>query len=308
MTNHHTTPSRTPALDDISDSEAYLSPSQEDFTEEQVNIRLTQAINYLHQKGGDDSPNTFIDRVNQIDDALVHELPRRFIDFDPRLYHRVQDMVRNAQDDYRATHQGSVPREEIPDDTPPSFVASEEIYQLEEDEEEYESPPTPTPIRASVPSSKFAASRRSIVDDKSVERQRHFNYGGTNNEMEQWYRDYPAALPFPETFLMEHWESMKIDSDLARSKEDFIFEADISLDHEMLKPYLQLKQFESGSRFKLPHVSDYDQRVISRYGTATKLDETIDELNTGRLDEHDGKGYAPNLFLEKFEVGRQGKQ
>jgi hypothetical protein len=66
-------------------------------THREVNLRLTQALNYMHAGGACDSPGTFDDRVELIDQVLVHGLPRQLLDFDAELYSRVQSTVEDIR-------------------------------------------------------------------------------------------------------------------------------------------------------------------------------------------------------------------
>jgi hypothetical protein len=167
--------------------------------------------------------------------------------------------------------------------------------------------PSPNPVVAvRVSNSRAFASRRPEPKD-NVQRERKFKYSGPDNEVENWYRDFPASLPFPKTLMMAHWKSLKIDYDLSRLDQDIIVEKDVPLHHEQLQSYFNLDQYESGSRFKLPKVSKEDQETISRYGTAQKLNKVVDDFYQLTSTQDGVKPCAPHMFLEQFEVGYQSK-
>jgi hypothetical protein len=294
-------------LVEISDSEEastdILSINDDGPAEKEANNRkLTQAIDYLQQEGGDDSPSTFIDRVNRINETLLNQLPRQGQTFDQKLYRRVRVMVMDVERDYRDAAEGESSFLESSDVSPQygiSAAANEALYR-----DSSSSPsPTPIPATARTQSSKALASRRPGSDD-NVQRERRFKYGGPGNEPENWHKDFPAILPFPETHMMAHWESMKIDYDLARAKGEKNAKTDVPLEHGELQPYLNLSQYESGSRFKLPAVSTETQESINKYGGVHILKNDVNKWNESDTSEKNNK-YAPRVFLEKFEVGHQ---
>ena len=291
--------SRVPDLIELSDSDELDSVSEGEPTQQNANdLRLAQAVNYLQQEGGDDSPATFINRVNRIDDALLQLLPQQGRNYDQELYREVHGMVRNIQREYRIAAEV---------DSTPIESEEEALYR----EEESPTPlPRPTP-RPALPKTKALASRRP-GEEEDVEREREFKYGGPHNELEYWHKDFPASLPFPETLLMAHWESLKIDYDLARSNQDTIVETIVPFDHAHLKPYFELSPYESGSRFKLPQVNFDTQRSIQKYGIPAQARKIIENFNAGqdRKDDSEkkGKDYAPRVFLDKVQLNLKPSQ
>jgi hypothetical protein len=292
---------------EISDSEEASTDilsinNREPADKEANNRKLTQATNYLQQEGGDDSPSTFIDRVNRINETLLNQLPQQGQTFDQKLYRRVRVMIMDVKRDYRDA------AEEEPtflesDDAPSQYgisaAANGALYR-----DGSSSPsPTPTPATARTQHSKALASRRPEFDN-NVQRERRFKYGGPGNEPENWHRDFPAILPFPETHMMAHWESLKIDHDLARAKGDKNAKTDVPLEHGELQPYLNLAQYESGSRFTLPAVSTETQESINKYGGVHILKDHVNKWNKSHMSNKNNK-YAPRVFLEEFEVGHQ---
>jgi hypothetical protein len=264
------------------------------------NRRLTQVINYLQQDGGDDSPRTFMGRVNRINETLLRQLPQQEQTFDRNLYRRVRVLILDAQRDFKDAAVRDTPMNDVDDAPAQSYMptpANEALYR------EGSSSPSPRPGPSSVPkqrSSKLAPRRPGVVDD--VQRERVFKYGGPDNVPEIWHRDFPAILPFPETHLMGHWESMKINYDISRPKGESATETDIPLNDPQLSPYLALQHYESGSRFKLPAVSKTDQDMVNDYG-----EQKIKTKVASFYYEKDAAQYAPSVFLEKFGMGVQCK-
>lgn len=293
---------RTPDVVELSDSDDVYSVSDDEPVQQNFNDRrLTQAINYLQAEGGDDSPATIVERVSRIDNALIKQLPRQGRAFDQRLYRRARAMVLDAQrnfQDVTEEHLNTIEsdEEDLPDyDTP--GAADEALYRGGDSP----SPtPTPAPRFASVNTGAPASQRPVKVNELEHE----FKYGGPNNEIENWHKHFPASLPFPETLMMAHWESLKIDFDLARGHDTTIVETNVPFDHEQLRPYMNLAQYESGSRFKLPNVSNEVQNFVSRIGT---LKSVVNQFNEPDRSENLAKDYAPRVALEKYVLEYQGK-
>jgi hypothetical protein len=293
-----------PQLIELSEFDETYSMSEEEPTQRDFNNRrLTQALNYLNEEGGVDSPATFIDRVNRIDDALLQQLPQQGVAFDDKLFRRVRTMVLDVQRDFENAAQEATPQLESDEDLPEystPIIAEEALYRASDSLPS----PSPAPTRPARAYKDVAPSRSGT---ENVDRERKFKYGGPHNEVENWHKDHPAILPFPETLLMAHWESMKIDFDLSRSKENTVVETDVPFDHEQLKPYFSLAQYESGSGFRHPAVSKEVQQMVSRYGTAIRLESAVETFNKGGATECDVEKYCPRAVLEEFAVGNQGK-
>jgi hypothetical protein len=306
-----------PALIDISsDSEEVLEEIVEDISisdndsaeREANNRRLTQAINYLQQDGGDDSPRTFMDRVNRINETLLKHLPQQGQTFDQNLYRRARVLVMDAKRDFRDAAQRDSPMYDVDDALPQYYMPMDVKDALYRDDSSSPSPsPGPSAVRVQqregtstvrIPKPKALASRYR-GGDSDVQRERMWKYGGPDNVPEMWYKDFPAILPFPETHMMAHWESMKIDYDLARPKGGYEVETDVPFHHPLLEPYLDPEQYESGSRFKLPIVSTEDQEIINQYATKHI------KRNLDGFYKQDSANYAPSIFLEHFTMGHQ---
>jgi hypothetical protein len=300
MANRYSRPSssRAPEPIEISGSEELYSASEEEPTQQELNDRrLAQAVNYLRTEGGEGSPTTFISRVNRINEALVQSLPKQGRNFDPGLHRQVRTLVQKIQHDYEAATDECFMQLDNEEVLPESYVpeVTEEALYREE---------SPPPDQA--PKTKAHTPRRP-GDDEDVEREREFKYGGPHNEVEYWHKNFPDSLPFPETHLMAHWESLKIDYDLSRSNEDTAVETNVPFDHPHLLPYFHLAQYESGSRFRHPEVSEENARKVSRYGTVEQLRIFVEAFNRGDDINTSKKDFAPRIFLEKFSVGNQCK-
>lgn len=83
--------------------ETWTTRGQQDLQRKDNNLRLTQAINYLADEGGDDSPLTYMARVNRIGETLVQNLPQCGQNFDKKLWSKVRSMVSAVQRDFENT-------------------------------------------------------------------------------------------------------------------------------------------------------------------------------------------------------------
>ncbi|CAE7206656.1 hypothetical protein P3342_011358 [Pyrenophora teres f. teres] len=278
-------------------------------TQRQLNDRrLAQAINYIAEEGGNDSPETFINRVDAIDEALVQRLSQQGRNYDPALYRRARALVREVQHDFEDAAQES--------SSPPLESLDSSILVSEDELPEYY---TPSAIDALYrEDEKIGDAHKDIrhsmpYNERKVELERIFKYGGPKNDPEQWARTIPAALHFPETFRMAHWESLKIDFDLKESNkklktEGKIVGTNVPYDHPHLERYKNLSRYDSGSRFKLP-VSPRDiqlQISNSKLGTSTNLARAVKDFSNGtNRKEQIRKDYVPRIFLEEIVVGSQ---
>lgn len=293
----------TSDLSDLSDLEELYSVSEEEPTQRDANdLRLTQAINYLAQEGGDDSAATWMHRVDRIDAALLQQLPQRSSDYDRKLYRRLKAMVRDVQREFEeAAAENSGLTMDADDNLPDYHSAYPAVEALYREADEAETPmdaPSSPPLKP--------RQRHGKLADK-VPREKQFLYGGPNNEVENWYRDMPAILPFPETPQMAHWESLKIDYDLSKPADAKHVENAVPFNHPQLEQYKNLSQYDSGTRFKLPGTTLREQEQINGLGSEQKLKKVVDAFNKGYRNEEITKDYAPRVFLEKFAVGPQSK-
>jgi hypothetical protein len=292
----------------ISDSEDIYSISDDDYVQQEANnCRLSQAIHYIEQEGGDDLPSTFMDRVNRIDETLLGQLAQQGRNFDPELYRQLRALIIEVMDEYDNAAQEQSLNLDSNEDlaeiyTPTAYEDVEALYRGASSDLESPSPAPAPRVRGT---SKTLASRSPGTED-NIERERKYKYGRTG-ENEMWYKDFPAILPFPETLMMAHWESLKIDFDLNHPKEAATAETIVPLEHYQLQPYFELPQYESGSRFKLPHVSEEDHIAIQKLGTAVNLRKAVDKyFEVNQTDDKNAK-HAPRVFLQKLNVGYQRK-
>ncbi|KAI4652843.1 uncharacterized protein J4E78_007670 [Alternaria triticimaculans] len=292
---------------DISAFEHVPPVSKEEPTQREINDRrLAQAIRYLDNEGGDDTDSTYMNHVERIDEDLLQRLPPQERNFDDQLYERAQAMIRQARLEYEeevareyssSSLGGDSPKPMMIEDVPDSYTpsAAQALYRRGDTPDEPQAMP-----RKQVPAA-----------ETKVRREERFKYGGPNNEPERWHKNYPASLPFPETFQMAHWESLKIDFDLSESgkkmkAEGKIVETNIPFDRPELEQYKNLPVYESGSRFKLPIPSAEVQEEISKLGTPGSLAEIVEGWNQNDDKVRAGNyKYAPRVFLDKFSAGTQ---
>ncbi|CAN9132743.1 unnamed protein product [Alternaria alternata] len=135
--------------------------------------------------------------------------------FDIKLFNRVLDMVSEAQLDFDKAAQedsseedspsmsnGELPMPESAEESREYYTpsAAEALYRKGDSlDEPHFKPHMP------VPATKGPAAERG----EDVPSERVFKYGGPDNEVESWYKDYPASLPFAETFQLAHWENLQ---------------------------------------------------------------------------------------------------
>jgi hypothetical protein len=278
--------------DSANSSDSELSQSRNE-NRDYNNRRLTQAINYMAAVGGVDPPATFINRVNRIDEVLVRRLPQISSHFDQKLYRRVRAMVRATQREYEDAMGHS------------SLLANEahvpELLTRHSDQALHRSVSmVPTPRTRPL-----HPRRKAEIDN--VPRQRAFKYGGPSNEVEIWMKDYPASLPFPETFQMSMWESLKIDFDLSEAGKKLkldgkVVETNVSFNHPVLTRFKAVDQYESGSRFTLPKSSQTDIDYIEKLANQQKLAQIVLQFNDGDRATELKEEYVPRVALESFSI------
>ncbi|XP_014561099.1 hypothetical protein COCVIDRAFT_87176 [Bipolaris victoriae FI3] len=301
-----------PLADDLSDLSSPSSPTQtasmsdsEEPSSKEINRRLAQALDYLDEQGGDDSPTIYMERVNRIDKYLVQQLPQQGIKFDNALYQHLRDTVRQEVEAYDAAKQSArtvVENEESllesRSDLSPgqqSHCHSESVTHALHREDEQIHDPVTGPLR------------KDEKTQETVQTKRMFRYGGPSSDAEVWHRKFPAILPFPETHQLAYWESLKIAFDLDESvkkqkAEGSVVETNVSFDHPALDQYKSLGLYESGSRFKLPTPKKEIEEEIRRLCTVDQIAKAVEEFNTGEGKDESGKKYAPRIFLHKLSV------
>lgn len=305
-----------PLADDLSDLSSPSSPTQtasmsdsEEPSSKEINRRLAQALDYLDEQGGDDSPTIYMERVNRIDKYLLQQLPQQGIKFENALYQHLRDAVRQEVEAYDAAKQSArtvVENEESllesRSDLSPgqqSHCHSESVTHALHREDEQIHDPVTGPLR------------KDEKTQETVQTKRTFRYGGPSSDAEVWHRKFPAILPFPETHQLAHWESLKIDFDLDESvkkqkAEGSVVETNVSFDHPALDQYKSLGLYESGSRFKLPTPKKEIEEEIRRLCTVDQIAKAVEEFNTGEGKDESGKKYAPRIFLHKLSVQQKG--
>ncbi|CAG5178069.1 uncharacterized protein ALTATR162_LOCUS8519 [Alternaria atra] len=308
----------SPDLIDILALEEITSTSEDKPTPRETNDhRLAQAINYLDEEGGHDSPATFMDQVDRIDNSLLLPLSQQGLNFDIDLFNRVRNMVRQTQLDFDEAAQGSLSEEnssstlnressipesaeELPGCCTPS--AAEALYRNGEGPDAPRFKP-----HKSIPATKNPAAEK----EEGIHSEHMLEYGGPNDKVERWYKNYPTSIPFPETFQLARWESLKIDYDLSESvkpmkAEGKVVETNVPFDHPTLEQYKSLSPYVSGSRFKLPKPSAAVQKEINRLGTPRRLAEVVETPKRTNNGVKDGKfQYTPRAFLETLTAGDQ---
>jgi hypothetical protein len=277
---------QSPVVIDLSDSD--------EATQQEVNDnRLTKAIEYLSQEGGDDSTVTFMNRVDRIDKGLLQLLPQQDSHFDTSLYQRLQAMIRDVRCEFENAVQTESPMRESDDELPEHNTASA-VRALRR-------------IQKVVGGPKATSSKPMHRGDDKAPHEQEFKYGGPSNQVETWHKDFPSFLPFPETMQMAHWESLKIDFDLSETGKQLkadgkVVETNIPFNHPALAQYKNLNPYNSGSRFKLPVASKRVQTCIKTRGDLKKLTEVVDAFNKGDREKEIAKDYAPRVFLNKLSV------
>lgn len=290
-------------LVEITDSEMQSINDNVSMDREYNDRRLAQAVNYMQQDGGPDSHMTYMDLVKRIDEALLKQLPLQGQHFNQSLYQHLQTLILQAKREYNEAIEGSSSHMEIDEEdgldfTPPSFEEALERGGSE--------PGSPTPAPTRKAHIRTALTPKRAGKEDNVERVRKFKYGGSDTEPENWHKDFPPILPFPETLMMAHWESLKIDYDLNRPKDAKTVETNVPRTHPSLEKYFNLPLYESGSRFKLPAVSEDLQDEISKYGTGDRLRSVVTDFYDPN-ELYGNVDYAPRVFLEEFKVGKQRK-
>ncbi|CBX95191.1 hypothetical protein IAQ61_009707, partial [Plenodomus lingam] len=327
-------------LTDLSDAEEIYAIGEADNTQrDYYNRRLREAINYLAEEGGQDSPATYMSRVYRIDEALVQLLPQTGSDYDRQLYRTVRAMVDEVHEEYdNAKEEINLQTRNAELDaayyTPYTPSVSEALYREEEDLPEPSTRYTrkrPTTSMKSLPreqaksytklqqqqTEQVSASQavtplgpRSHDSQDNVDFERSYEHSGPNSAPERWYRDMPACLPFPETHQMEAWETLKINFDISDygkklKAEGKVVETNIPFNHPALAKYKNLPHYESGSRFKLPHGRQEDYDRIRRLATEELLAKTVKDFNEDIQTDAEVSGYAPHAFLGRFSTGKQ---
>jgi hypothetical protein len=278
------------------------SGSEDDLiTQKDTNPLLRKAIQYLTTHGGSDSVDMYFTRVKAIDDAILEEFRNEGYPCDPQLFRQLKSLVHAVLAEDQIPDRESSARAD-------SDVSMEELYTREalnrEDEEpEYVPAGRQAPNSAALPPRQDDRRKAEVIETQYL-------YGGPNNEVEEWHKEFPAALPFGETLYMQEWESMKINYDLAESAKSLYTVGNPVISTNV--PYYTVEarlgtpaQYESGSRFKIPGKvwTMWDQVKKSTMGSSS-LAKRVDEFNQGGdLQEQRDRDYAPRVFLPNVSTG-----
>jgi hypothetical protein len=303
-----------------SDSELSSIDKKEISSRQANDRRLSQAINYLVTKGGEDSLAEFKGIVCKIDKYIVQQYVDEGYSFDPELYQQLQIMIEEQLDDFRRSDNRSI--------HPPSNRGSDSVkevnygdtlprgdsdwdYGFDESLSEItehlgiENQPTAHSKNATVKPRPFR-SETSVLDSSygtksALHVERQWRYGGPNNEPEKYHKDHLPILPFSETFYMP--ESQKSKGDLAKSvstetTDDPIAHTAVgrSKTEKRLNGTCDLVH-ESGSQFGLPRIIKRVLKFIPEF-----LDNAVADFNNGDTEAKIEKDYAPRIFLERIKV------
>ncbi|KAF1366143.1 hypothetical protein EJ07DRAFT_170920 [Lizonia empirigonia] len=281
----------------LSDSEDSGYSSEDEKTErEQVDHLLKQAHHYVITEGGNDSPTTYMERIQRIDRSLLREITEHDYDCDRKLYRAVKQKVDHVQREFEDAIDAD---SSICDynKMPEYYTAAAEgtLYRVDS------SPATPE--------APFTRGMTKPTTEDDLERT--YLYGGPDNQPECWYNKAAASLPFPETIRMADWESLRIHWDFATTGnmeriEPATFNG-VSFRDPLLAHHDSLAQYESGSRFKLPAIQPSDMTNVNSLGTPDKLHKAIEAFSqSDDTKKRDGEyKYAPRIFLERLNVGHQ---
>jgi hypothetical protein len=285
-------PMQTPELS-MSDSENAYSSDEEELTREKIDEWLKHAHHYAITEGAKDSRSINKQRIHDINRNL-QEISEYGDDCDRKLFrsvkHKIRHILHQLEDDMGVD--SSVEDDETSDSV--DVVAEEPL----------DSSPTTHTATSALDTLERSGKRNDHME-------RTYLYGGPKNPPEIWYRGAPASLPFPETIRMAHWESLRIDWDLAATGDmknsEPVTSNGVSFSDPRLTHYDSLPRFETGSRFKLPAVNSTDMAKVADYATVDRLREAVDVFNRhndAKSDSGDFE-YAPRVALDKLEVGSQ---
>lgn len=288
------TPIHTPDLS-LSDSEDSYSSDEEEMPDrEETDQLLRQAHHYVITEGGNDSPTTYVERIQRINRSLIQEIAQHSYDCDPKLYRRVKQKIDHVLREFEDAVDADFSIYEY-DEMPEYYMvaAKDALYRIES------SPVTSDDVSA----------RRSRHGKQDFERT--YLYGGPNTHAETWYHKAAASLPFPETVRVADWESLRIHWDLENTssmeKTEPVTGNGISFNDPRLAHHNSLPRYESGSRFRLPATEPSVIAEVEKVGTINNLSKIVADFNQGDdSKKNDGAyKYAPRVLLDRFDVGQE---
>ncbi|KAF2007349.1 hypothetical protein P154DRAFT_569238 [Amniculicola lignicola CBS 123094] len=270
--------------------------------------RLRQAINYLADEGGDDSDAQYEDAVRRIDDTILNQYIEEGYSYDPTLYQRLLSLVEAELDNSRDTAEGF----STDSDSVEEVIREDGLYRRSPSDDDYEEagpskpskPAKPTPQssskgKGSVSPYPTLPAVRESADPSELRKQ--WDYGGPKNEYEEWHKNFPATLPFGETLFMQEYESLKIHHDLSENAKkkpgDPPVQTDVPIQAVTVR---QDKEYDSGSRFKLPTPQPEYMSWMKKAGRwLFNLGKEVEDFNSPSLKLLKKKDSAPRIFLDK---------
>ena len=287
------------------DGDVRSESEEEPLTQEDIDLVLRKAIHYMITNGGPDSQDTYNHRVNAIEEGLLQEYRNQGYPYDPQLYRQLRSLVREAQsphphDTYQSSQEDSAL--ENSEFNMEELSSPEALYRQDDEPDEPDEPDDPPAGLEAPRPAKLSPRLQGPRKAEVIETQ--YLYGGPNNEVEEWHKDFPAALPFGETLYMQEWESMKIDYDLAESArtlhsdEDHIVHTNVPY-NAVAARIDSPSPYESGSRFALPaKIWTMWDRIENKAMSKSALAKRLDEFNQGGgLKEPGHRDYVPRVFL-----------
>ncbi|CAI6335754.1 unnamed protein product [Periconia digitata] len=291
----------------------YSNSSDEERLDRQANDRrLRQAIAYLANEGGEDKPATYIRRIQAIDEHILKGYSAENYAFDPSLYRQLRAMVREVQGDldYAAEEEIVInPVESDASDPEPI----EALYRTDDGPDDDAAGGSDEDS----PSSSNRADRLltfrnplikgngKYVDWDAVPSEKQFKYGQELKiPPERWLKTFPPMIPFGETLYMQEWENLKIHFDLSEAKNQETA-VTTNVPYEILSDEFHPNEetFQSGSRFRLPKISEGMRKQVER---SMDIEKTVNEFNnfvSARIktkhNPNKATVRAPRLFLRK---------
>ncbi|ORY17394.1 hypothetical protein BCR34DRAFT_37126 [Clohesyomyces aquaticus] len=289
--------------------------------------RIHQAIAYISNQGGNDSIQSYANRLEVIDEYIIQQYVELAYSFDPKLYRQLKSMLRAAQRDMRNTEAAGVGMiESASEDLEECLSRRDEHFDISDETRASLMSSSRPPQTKVNPSTNLHYNKLVSKPTRTVAKQRtapaalvtekEWTYGGPNNAVEVWHHNFPPSLPFGETLFMQELESRMIDFDLAESakKREQVANGKAGDNDDVVEtnvPYHSVhlpdsNEFESGSRFRLPKL-DRGAHALAVYLPEDLLPRICEEINVVTEKEQKGNGYAPRIFLEHIKPLRGNK-
>lgn len=278
------------------DERDYISSSDEEgeFIDSQTNdARLRKAISYLTHGGDGDATETYLDRIEMIDEHILQRFPAEGKSYNSKLYQQLQNLVREIQSDFQQPDEEESSLGLESDSSVEELMSPEALYR------------NASPVEAEAPrkvSEVFDDKYLSATSNVAHVREVRFKYGGPRNDVEEWYEELPPMLPFGENPYMEKWESMKINYDLRESAKRTADDAEpitTNVPYEAVEHsggFVQQDIYDSGSRYKLPAGLPTHPVLNQKIWIAI-----LQAFNSGGPLQKE-KGYVPRLALHHTDL------